>query len=456
MLTVEELTDSEGSELCDLVEWWDCVSHTPGVVFTKKHRFLMTYDLAYRDTDQMSPTERAWYLSQIDEAVRLLPEGWAVDSDLWHEPTSHYPIVDWDGQGGSPVDKLVDKLRHADYEAQPRHQSWVRLTLSWDPPSRTRQWLREALLTRAEVRRHRHNLDDDLGLFLEGGDLFMRTLRPALDAWAPLSADALCTYLHACVSWDRHALQCPADATDLDWQLTSALWVPGQPLKLGAQYMQMFTIKTWTPSLRTFVPEVLSTQPFPLRYHVRWVPKSLTTAEALLSAMERKWAALYKGIKGVARSSTGTRDDSEVEGRGTQDLAIKAGESLVALRRAVRQGYRVVGQLKPTVVLWAPDLDTLEARGKAVYEVLQQQGLVVRQEKAANSIEWLASLPGHRDYGLRHRLSVPKSARPSCRIVRSGAGRWKSRASVDLRGCRRRVMALPLALPCMTATSVRP
>ena len=59
----------------------------------------MTYAVTYRDTDQMSHDERAWYLSQIDEAVRLLPEGWAVDSDLWHEPTSAYPTVDWETRG---------------------------------------------------------------------------------------------------------------------------------------------------------------------------------------------------------------------------------------------------------------------------------------------------------------------------------------------------------------------
>ena len=313
----------------------------------------MTYAVAYRDTEQMSHGERALYLSRIDEAVRMLPEGWAVDSDLWHEPTTAYPTVDWDALGGSRVDKLVDSIRHADFVEHPRHRSWLLVTLSWDPPSRTRQWFRELALTRAEDRRHRHNLDDDLGLFLEGGDLFTRALAHALEACAPLDRHQLCTYFHQCVSWDRQPVLCPLEPTDLDWQLTSDLWIPAQPLKLGDQYVQTLTIKTWTPSLRTYLPEALSTMPFPLRYHVRWAPKSLTTAEALLSAAERKWASLYRGLKGVARGATGSKDDSEVEGRSTQDLAIYAGASIVAMRRAVRQGHRVAGQLKPTVVLWA-------------------------------------------------------------------------------------------------------
>ena len=420
MLTVDELTDRNSGELCDLVEWWDCFHANPGVIFTKKQRFLMTYQVAYRDTDQMSHDERAWYLSQLDEAVRLLPEGWAVDSDLWHEPTTAYPTVGWDALGGSPVDKLVDSLRHADFLEHPRMHSSLLLTLSWDPPSRARQWLRELVLTRAEDRRHRRNLDEDLGLFLEGGDLFTRALRPVLDAAIPLDAPALCTYLHQCVSWDRQPLQCPLDHTDLDWQLTNTLWVPGQPGTLGDQYVQTLTIKTWTPALRTYVPEALSKLPFPLRYHVRWVPKSLTTAEALLSAAERKWASLYKGVKGMMRSATGGVDDSEVAGRSSQDLAIQAGASIVAMRRDVRQGHRVAGQLKPTVVLWAPDRETLDARVKEVHEVLLHQGLVARQEKAGNSIEWLASLPGHRDYGIRHRLLATEE----CTAVMPHCAQW--------------------------------
>ena len=422
MLTVDELTDTNGGELCDLVDWWECFHTNPGVIFTKKHRFLMTYRLTYRDTGQMSHDERAWYLSQIDEAVRLLPEGWAVDSDLWHEPTTAYPTVDWDALGGTRVDKLVDSLRHADFLEHPRHRSWLLVTLSWDPPTRSRQWLRELVLTRAEDRRHRANLDDDLGLFLEGGDLFTRALRPALDACTPLDADALRTYLHACVSWDRHSLVCPLDATDLDWQLTSELWEPGQPLKLGDQYVQTLTIKTWTSALRTYVPETLSTLPFPLRYHVRWVRKSLTTAEALLSAAERKWASLYKGVKGVMQSATGSVDDSEVAGRSSQDLAIQAGASIVAMRRDVRQGRRVAGQLKPTVVLWAPDKEVLAARVKEVYEVLLHQGLVVRVEQPTTRSNGWRRCPATVTMGFGIGSSPPRSVRPSCRIARSGPG----------------------------------
>ena len=67
-----------------------------------------------------------------------------------------------------------------------------------------------------------------------------------------------------------------------------------------------------------------------------------------------------------------------------------------------------------------PDLETLEIRVKEVHEVLLHQGLVARQEKADNSIEWLASLPGHRDYGIRHRLLATEE----CTAVMPHCDQW--------------------------------
>ena len=86
----------------------------------------------------------------------------------------------------------------------------------------------------------------------------------------------------------------------------------------------------------------------------------------------------------------------------------------------VRRGERVAGQLKPTVVLWAPDLETLEARVKEVHEVVQHQGLVPPEGTGRNSMEWLASLPGHRDYGIRHRLLATEE----CTAVMPHCAQW--------------------------------
>ena len=78
-----------------------------------------------------------------------------------------------------------------------------------------------------------HTVEENLALFLEGITRFLGFLAPVVASVMPLDADQLCTYLHQCVSWDTHAVRCPDPAIDLDWQLTSEVWVPGQPPRLG-------------------------------------------------------------------------------------------------------------------------------------------------------------------------------------------------------------------------------
>ena len=136
----------------------------------------------------------------------------------------------------------------------PHHASTLYLTLSWQPPSPGRHLLQGLLTTKGLARRVQHTVEENLALFLEGITRFLGFLAPVVASVMPLDADQLCTYLHQCVSWDTHAVRCPDPAIDLDWQLTSEVWVPGQPPRLGAQLLQPLTIKTWHPEIRTTVP----------------------------------------------------------------------------------------------------------------------------------------------------------------------------------------------------------
>ena len=95
---------------------------------------------------------------------------------------------------------------------------------------------------------------------------------------------------------------------------------------------------------------------------------------------------------------------TEVEGRDTQEGAVSAGQSVINMRRAVQRGEAVVGALSPTVLVWGTTEDVLETRVSAVTEALFQQGLVVRVEQAAASMQWLATIPGNLKYGIRARV----------------------------------------------------
>src|SRR5215475_651698 len=92
---VQDLRDPRGGELADCLDWQDLVCREPAVLATKHGRLQMTYAMRYRDTGQMSPSERAWYLAWLDEVYKVLDEDWGMDADWWHEPTTAYPETDW-------------------------------------------------------------------------------------------------------------------------------------------------------------------------------------------------------------------------------------------------------------------------------------------------------------------------------------------------------------------------
>ena len=390
-----------GAPLATLLDWEDMVHRDPGVLSTGTRRLQMTYQMVCRDTEQMEPEERAWYLARMDEVFKLLGPDWAMDADWWHEPTTAYPDTDWDALGVAPSTKLVDSLRRVDFEARPRQTSTLFLTLSWAPPTAKTQWLRNVLMTKGTRRRKTQARRQDVAMFVEGHERFIGALAPLVCSIVPLDADGLCTYLQHCISWDRHAVQCPDYACNLDSQLGGTLFVPGRPPVLGEQFVQPLTIKTWQKRLRTGLPAALSKVPFPCRAHVRWQPMGLREADAYLTWSERKWATSYKGLRKLAKQTSEVNEPEEVEGRDDQDSAIEAGQSVVDQRKRIRQGLDVLGWLKLTVLCWAPDEETLADRVKVLTEVLFQQGLVVCVEGPNASIEWLACVPGHVKYGLR-------------------------------------------------------
>lgn len=414
---VADLREASGNELANLLDWWGMLHHDPGILSTKTGRLQMTYDVRFLDTEQMEADERGWYLARVDEILKVLDEGWALDADWWHEPTSAYPQTDWDALQAPASDRLVDSIRHLDFRAHPRHTSRLWLTPSWQPPASTRHLLRNIFLTRQATRKMAETIREDITAFRDGNARFVGFLRPVLDHIEALDADALCTYLHRGVSWHTHAITCPSPAYDLDWQLTSDLWLPGRPPVLGGRLIQPLTIKSWSPTVRTYVPEALSTLPFPCRYHVRWVPKGLRSADQFLTWAEKRWAVMYKGVSKLLGGTIGTEQATEVAGRDEQDGAINAGQSIIDLRRAVRRGETVVGQLSPTVLCWSDTVVReghpasleqaqweVDERVKAVSEALFRQGLVVRVEQPNASIQWLATIPGHVKYGIRGRV----------------------------------------------------
>ena len=351
------------------------------------------------DTEHVHPVERATYLTRLHDVLCALSEDWALDADWWHEPAPPYPDAQWQ----HPADWLVDEARRLDFETTTRYESVAYLTLSWQPPRRSRHWLRDLFLTAGTQATAARAVREEIALFQQGVSRFVALIAPVLTHIEPLNADETCTYLHQCLSWERYAVRCPDPAMDLDAQLTDTAFVPGQPPHLGTMLVQPLTVASWQQGLGTWLPESLATLAFPCRLHVRWVPMGTQAATHFLRWEEKRWAGSYRRLTKVGKMSVGIDGQEDVAGRDTRADAIAAGQSILEVQDEVLLGQEVLGLLTPTVLCWAEEAETLSERVRALQTVLFHHGLVVRVEEAGASLAWLASLPGHVRLGTRAR-----------------------------------------------------
>jgi len=392
------LEDPDDGDLADLLDWHEVLAESPTVIGMKTGRVMACASYVCPDTEAMHPLTRAHYLARLHEVLMLLAEDWTVDFDWWHLPAPEYPETRW----RHPVDWLFDEVRRLSFHAYPRYASTATMSLTWVPPRGRRRWLRELFLTRTLDRAVRSDLDYDLMLFQQGALRFFQYLRPLGLTVEPLDADATCTYLHQTISWKHHRVRCPWPATFLDGQLKDEPFVPGQPPKLGKQWMQALTIGSWQEELGTWLPPLLAKLPFPCRFHVRWAPMGTKAADTTLNWREKEWAVAYTRMKKALQKSLGAGTAEEVvQGRDQRPEAIRAGQSVIETRAEILLGKEVLGLLTPTLLCWAPDLETLAHRVEQIEILLFHQGLIVREEEAGATLGYISSLPGHVSLGTR-------------------------------------------------------
>ena len=380
----------------DLIDWSVVIGEDPTVIGTKTGRLQTTLQYVCPDVEHMHASARASYLSRLHRVLGTLGAGWVADWDWWHEEAGPYPASTWH----EPTHWLVDVIRQLDYEEHPRYESTAYLTLSWAPQHRRHRWLDGLFLTTGHVRRQAQRVAAEVQAFQLGVHRFANLLRELMQV-TMLDADATCTYLHRCVSWDRYPVRCPSPAMALAEQLTNTPFVPGQPPRLGPVSIKPFWVKTWGEELGVWLPVALEKMPFPCRWHVRWEAMGAQAAGKFLRRMAKQWEQSHSTFLKKAKAAEGVKEDVATQERDNNPEAREASDSLLAVRREVLTGQEALGMLTPTFLTWAEDPEQLEAQVRGLETVAFAQGLVIYREKAGASLGWIASLPGNVAVGIR-------------------------------------------------------
>ena len=387
---------------------------TPTVVQNKDGALMATLHYRGPDVTMLDYTQWCVYLEGWNRLLKRLGSGWALWADEWHEPSTAYAQSVWT----NPTAYFVDSVRKTLFESGQLYETRHYLTLTWQPPSaRQRYWLDTIFVQQAATRavsEDAQHLQQCVGAMEKFADALSH-LMPECGWGTP--KDTL-SYLHRCVSWDRHTVGLPEMPEDLDMRLSSTRFTHGHTPRLGTRLLRLLGVRHWPGALGVTIPATLQHLPFPYRFTVRYICLDTPKAKRVLNGIRRRWEVQVLPIwTHIADAWNGTKTDWQDP---TATVNEEAREHAYALQRAVTSlanGDIAYGYCSPTILLWSDteinDEDPttvrkaraeLDAREREVIKLLTGDEFIVESETVNASRAWLGTMPGDAYSNVRNPL----------------------------------------------------
>ena len=369
--------------LADFLPWAALVER--GVILNKDGSLQRTARFRGPDLDSATSAELVAVTGRLNNALRRLGSGWAIFVEAQRMPANGYPPSHFPDQAS----RLVDAERRAQFEEEGAHfESRHYLTLLWLPPAdkakQAEGWLYEGQ-SRAGT-----DWRSALKLFIDRTDRVLALIEDFMPEADWLDDSDTLTYLHSCVSTQRHRVRVPETPMHLDAILVDEDVVGGLEPRLGRAHLRTLTVMGFPSQTWPGLLDELNRLAFPYRWSTRAICLDKTDATKVLGRIRRQWFAKRKSIVAILKEVMTNEASVLVD----TDAANKALDADLALQElgsdAVAQAY-----VTATVTVWDEDPVAAQDRLALVEKAIQGRDFTCMRE-TINAIEaWLGSLPGH-------------------------------------------------------------
>jgi len=371
--------------LADYLPWACLVA--PGVVLNKDGSFQRSARFRGPDLESATEAELVATCARINNVLRRFGSGWALFFEAERQAARAYP----DSTFPDPASRLVDAERRAAFtEADALFESGYVLTFVYLPPAETVNRAERLLVERPEGGGASVDYRAHLASFVQSSDRALDLLGQLMPEVAPLDDGETLTYLHACVSDRRHPVSVPETPAYLDAVLVDTPLTGGLAPKLGAAHLRVVTVLGYPGGTTPGILDALNHLGFAYRWTTRFIPLDKAAAERTLKRTRRQWFAKRKSIAAILKEVLTNEPSALVD----TDADTKTADADAALQE-LGADLVAYGYVTTTIVVWDADLDTVQAKVRAVQRVVDGRGFATIAE-SANAVEaWLASLPGH-------------------------------------------------------------
>ena len=284
---------------------------------------------------------------------------------------------------------MVDAERKADFEEAGAHFiSGYFLTFTYLPPAedaaRTEAWLYEG--------RDRSGVDphEVLRGFIDRTDRVLSLLDGFMPECGWLDDAETLTYLHSCVSTNRHRVRVPETPIYLDALLADQPLTGGLEPRLGHSDLRILTIVGFPTATTPGILDELNRLAFPYRWSTRAILLDKTDATKLLTRIRRQWFAKRKSIAAILKEIMTNEASALVD----TDAANKAADADLALQE-LGADYAGQAYVTATITVWDNDPRIADEKLRLVEKVVQGRDFTAMPETINAVDAWLGSLPGN-------------------------------------------------------------
>ena len=309
------------TRLADFLPWVALVGE--GVVLNKDGSFQRTARFRGPDLDSAVPAELVAVAGRLNNAFRRLGSGWAIFVEAQRHEAASYAV--------SPLSRC--RLRAGRCRAQGGLQGSgfalriqlfpdLHLPAAAEDAARAETWLYEG--------RERSGVDgrEMLAGFVDRTDRVLQLVEGFMPECVWLDDAETLTYLHSCVSTQRHRVRVPETPMYLDALVADQPLIGGLEPRLGSSHLRVLTIVGFPTATTPGLLDELNRLAFPYRWSTRAILLDKTDATKLLTKIRRQWFAKRKSIAAILKEVMTNEASALVD----TDAANKAADADLALQ----------------------------------------------------------------------------------------------------------------------------
>ncbi len=356
--------------LPDYLPWYGLIGPRPGLILQKTEALQKTYAFRGPDLASSGVDELIHLTSRLNTVFSRGDGEWTFFVEAQRLQAPPCPSSKWP----NPTTWIVDhERRQALQGGRPQLESSYYLTFVWRlAPDIQKRFTR---LFYEQSAGNVENADT-----MRDVEYFLRTTEEMADILAGVCPEVVelddaqtLAYLHSTISTNRQPVLPPIGGICLDALLPDMPFTPGDCAMLGDQYIPTAVVTNFPSSTAPGLLDVLNRLGIEYRWVTRWqrLPKEQAAKE--LAQYRRKFWAKRNGLVKLAKEQA-TKEESPL----VYNTAINASADADQALQVLGADIASFSKLTISVTVWDPDYQAARDKMRAVKQVIQSHGLVVR------------------------------------------------------------------------------